>query len=191
MLLVFLMCARICGGYEHRVEHVRALTSQPWMKWSRWNLFYVNLSVWSVFIFQIICKKLFDTWLSWSENRIFRIHLLLVVWLKCLQKIYFYSNSLKGNLAYLSFQQSLDYRESHEAEPHPLWEYPCRALTASAAVMTFDFTQCLPQMPIISQGSLPFTRLSSFFFYWVESDTVMFIVNVDDIDVSAQLLKHQ
>ncbi|XP_019934718.2 protein arginine N-methyltransferase 7 [Paralichthys olivaceus] len=56
-------------------------------------------------------------------------------------------------------QQSLDYRESREAEPHPLWEYPCRALTQSTAVMTFDFTQCVPQEPIISQGSLPFTRV--------------------------------
>uniref|UniRef100_A0A3B4F5J2 Protein arginine N-methyltransferase n=1 Tax=Pundamilia nyererei TaxID=303518 RepID=A0A3B4F5J2_9CICH len=49
-------------------------------------------------------------------------------------------------------QRSLDFRESREAEPHPLWEYPCRALTQSAATMTFDFTQCLPQQPISSQG---------------------------------------
>uniref|UniRef100_A0A3P8NQE5 Protein arginine N-methyltransferase n=1 Tax=Astatotilapia calliptera TaxID=8154 RepID=A0A3P8NQE5_ASTCA len=45
-------------------------------------------------------------------------------------------------------QRSLDFRESREAEPHPLWEYPCRALTQSTATMTFDFTQCLPQQPI-------------------------------------------
>uniref|UniRef100_A0A671WNV5 Protein arginine N-methyltransferase n=1 Tax=Sparus aurata TaxID=8175 RepID=A0A671WNV5_SPAAU len=51
-------------------------------------------------------------------------------------------------------QQSLDFRESREAEPHPLWEYPCRALTQSTAVMTFDFTQSVPQEPISSQGSL-------------------------------------
>ncbi|KAM9808294.1 protein arginine N-methyltransferase 7 [Neosynchiropus ocellatus] len=55
-------------------------------------------------------------------------------------------------------QASLDFRESREAEPHPLWEYPCRALTRAAKVMTFDFTQCVPQQPISSQGSLPFTR---------------------------------
>lgn len=55
-------------------------------------------------------------------------------------------------------QRSLDFRESREAEPHSLWEYPCRALTASAAVMTFDFTQCVPQKPISSQGSLPLLR---------------------------------
>ncbi|XP_003967158.1 protein arginine N-methyltransferase 7 [Takifugu rubripes] len=55
-------------------------------------------------------------------------------------------------------QRSLDFCESHEAEPHPLWEYPCRALTPSTAIMTFDFTQQLPQEPISIQGSLPFTR---------------------------------
>ncbi|CAF98945.1 unnamed protein product, partial [Tetraodon nigroviridis] len=58
----------------------------------------------------------------------------------------------------VEFKRSLDFRESYEAEPHPLWEYPCRALTSSEAVMTFDFTQQLPQEPIVSQGSLPFTR---------------------------------
>uniref|UniRef100_A0A8C7W0X8 Protein arginine N-methyltransferase n=1 Tax=Oncorhynchus mykiss TaxID=8022 RepID=A0A8C7W0X8_ONCMY len=42
-------------------------------------------------------------------------------------------------------QQSLDFRESHEAEPQPLWEYPCRALTQPRAVMTFDFLQCVPE----------------------------------------------
>ncbi|KAF7650388.1 hypothetical protein LDENG_00126730 [Lucifuga dentata] len=55
-------------------------------------------------------------------------------------------------------QRSLDFRESREAEPQPLWEYPCRALSMSTAVMTFDFTQCVPQQPISSQGSLPFIR---------------------------------
>lgn len=55
-------------------------------------------------------------------------------------------------------QQSLDFRESHEAEPQPLWEYPCRALTQPRAVMTFDFLQCVPEQPIRCQGSLPFTR---------------------------------
>ncbi|XP_015252944.1 PREDICTED: protein arginine N-methyltransferase 7 isoform X1 [Cyprinodon variegatus] len=55
-------------------------------------------------------------------------------------------------------QRSLDFRESREAEPHPLWEYPCRALTQSTAVMTFDFTQCVPKQPISSQGSLPLIR---------------------------------
>ncbi|CAB1313941.1 unnamed protein product [Coregonus sp. 'balchen'] len=55
-------------------------------------------------------------------------------------------------------QQSLDFRESREAEPQPLWEYPCRALTQPKAVMTFDFLQCVPEQPIRRQGSLPLTR---------------------------------
>ncbi|XP_028263869.1 protein arginine N-methyltransferase 7 [Parambassis ranga] len=55
-------------------------------------------------------------------------------------------------------QRSLDFRESSEAEPHPLWEYPCRALTQSTAVMTFDFTQCIPQQQLSSEGSLPLIR---------------------------------
>uniref|UniRef100_A0AAY4CCM1 Protein arginine N-methyltransferase n=1 Tax=Denticeps clupeoides TaxID=299321 RepID=A0AAY4CCM1_9TELE len=55
-------------------------------------------------------------------------------------------------------QKSLDFRESREAEPHPLWEYPCRALTQARSVMTFDFQQCVPAKPISSQGSVPLTR---------------------------------
>lgn len=62
----------------------------------------------------------------------------------------------------MSPQRSLDFHESREAEPHPLWEYPCRALTQSTAAMTFDFTQCLPQQPISTQGSLSFIRYSYF-----------------------------
>uniref|UniRef100_A0AAQ4RUG6 Protein arginine N-methyltransferase n=1 Tax=Gasterosteus aculeatus aculeatus TaxID=481459 RepID=A0AAQ4RUG6_GASAC len=58
----------------------------------------------------------------------------------------------------VEFQRSLDFRESREAEPHPLWEYPCRAVTRSAQVMAFDFTQLVPQRPISSRGSLPFVR---------------------------------
>uniref|UniRef100_A0A8C2KHB3 Protein arginine N-methyltransferase n=1 Tax=Cyprinus carpio TaxID=7962 RepID=A0A8C2KHB3_CYPCA len=51
-------------------------------------------------------------------------------------------------------QQSLDYRESWEAEPHPLWEYPCRALTKPWPVLTFDFTQCVPEQPVNSDGTV-------------------------------------
>lgn len=54
-------------------------------------------------------------------------------------------------------QRSLDFRESWEAEPHPLWEYPCRALSKPRPVMTFDFTQCVPEQPINSQGTVPLT----------------------------------
>ncbi|XP_048014359.1 protein arginine N-methyltransferase 7 [Megalobrama amblycephala] len=54
-------------------------------------------------------------------------------------------------------QRSLDFRESWEAEPHPLWEYPCHALTKPRPVMTFDFMQCVPEQPINSEGTVPFT----------------------------------
>lgn len=54
-------------------------------------------------------------------------------------------------------QRSLDFRESWEAEPHPLWEYPCCALSKPRPVMTFDFTQCVPEQPINSQGTVPLT----------------------------------
>ncbi|KAF3854353.1 hypothetical protein F7725_022408 [Dissostichus mawsoni] len=81
-------------------------------------------------------------------------------------------------------QRSLDFRESREAEPHPLWEYPCRALTPPTAVMTFDFTQCVPQKPISSQGSLPFTRIGRCHgvALWMEYHLT------DDITVSAGLI---
>ncbi|KAM9375966.1 protein arginine N-methyltransferase 7 isoform 2-T2 [Pholidichthys leucotaenia] len=80
-------------------------------------------------------------------------------------------------------QHSLDFRESREAEPHPLWEYPCRALTQSTSVMTFNFTQCVPQQPISSQGSLPFIRAGRCHgvALWMEFHLT------DDITVSAGL----
>lgn len=37
LTLVFTMFVRIYGGYELHVEHVRALMSQPWMRWFRYN----------------------------------------------------------------------------------------------------------------------------------------------------------
>ncbi|KAM3870019.1 protein arginine N-methyltransferase 7 [Diretmus argenteus] len=80
-------------------------------------------------------------------------------------------------------QRSLDFRESREAEPHPLWEYPCRALTQPRAVMTFDFTQCVPQQPVTTRGSLPFTRtgLGHGVALWMEYQLT------DDITVSMGL----
>ncbi|XP_029378432.1 protein arginine N-methyltransferase 7 [Echeneis naucrates] len=82
-------------------------------------------------------------------------------------------------------QQSLDFRESHEAEPHPLWEYPCRALTQSTAIMNFDFTECVPQQPISSQGSVPFIRNGCChgIALWMEYHLT------SDITVSAGLIK--
>ncbi|CAL1586982.1 unnamed protein product [Knipowitschia caucasica] len=55
-------------------------------------------------------------------------------------------------------QRSLDYREAGEAEPHALWEYPCQALGPPTALLTFDFTQCVPEETMSSSASL---RLSS------------------------------
>lgn len=80
-------------------------------------------------------------------------------------------------------QKSLDFRESREAEPHPLWEYPCRALTSSQPVMSFDFTQSVPQQPISSRGSLPFIRAGRCHgvALWMEYHLT------DDITVSAGL----
>lgn len=82
-------------------------------------------------------------------------------------------------------QRSLDFRESREAEPHSLWEYPCRALTASAAVLDFDFTQCIPQKPITCHGSLPFLRSGQYHgvAMWMEYHLT------EDITVSAGLVK--
>uniref|UniRef100_A0A8B9KLE4 Protein arginine N-methyltransferase n=1 Tax=Astyanax mexicanus TaxID=7994 RepID=A0A8B9KLE4_ASTMX len=82
-------------------------------------------------------------------------------------------------------QQSLDFRESREAEPHHLWEYPCRALTKPHPVMTFDFQQCVPAQPISSQGTLPLTGSGRChgFALWMEYNLT------EDITVSMGLTK--
>ncbi|XP_061404744.1 LOW QUALITY PROTEIN: protein arginine N-methyltransferase 7 [Lethenteron reissneri] len=55
-------------------------------------------------------------------------------------------------------QRSLSYRESAEAEPHALWEYPCRALSAPLATLHFPFTELVPDEPLGATGSLPLCR---------------------------------
>ncbi|KAI7812114.1 protein arginine N-methyltransferase 7, partial [Triplophysa rosa] len=82
-------------------------------------------------------------------------------------------------------RRSLDFRESWEAEPHPLWEYPCRALAKPRPVMTFDFTQCVPEQPINKQGTVPFTRRGCCHgvVLWMEYQLT------DDITVSMGLTK--
>uniref|UniRef100_A0AAR2M544 Protein arginine N-methyltransferase n=1 Tax=Pygocentrus nattereri TaxID=42514 RepID=A0AAR2M544_PYGNA len=72
-------------------------------------------------------------------------------------------------------QQSLDFRESREAEPHHLWEYPCRALSKAHPVMTFDFQQCVPEQPI--------NRRCHGFALWMEYNLT------DDITISMGLTK--
>lgn len=55
-------------------------------------------------------------------------------------------------------KHSLDFRESREAEPHPLWEYPCRRLSEPQEVLTFDFQQPIPQQPMQSKGTMELRR---------------------------------
>ncbi|XP_048461962.1 protein arginine N-methyltransferase 7 [Rhincodon typus] len=55
-------------------------------------------------------------------------------------------------------QNSLNFRECQEAEPHPLWEYPCRGLSDPCQVLSFDFRQEVPEQPIYSTGSMKLLR---------------------------------
>ncbi|XP_013910107.1 PREDICTED: protein arginine N-methyltransferase 7 [Thamnophis sirtalis] len=55
-------------------------------------------------------------------------------------------------------KNSLDFRESREAEPHPLWEYPCRSTSDPLRVLTFDFQQAIPQHPLTEEGILNLSR---------------------------------
>lgn len=55
-------------------------------------------------------------------------------------------------------KHSLDFRESREAEPHPLWEYPCRSLSDPQQILTFDFQQPIPQQPMQSKGMMELRR---------------------------------
>lgn len=55
-------------------------------------------------------------------------------------------------------KHSLDFRESREAEPQPLWEYPCRSLSEPRQILTFDFQQPIPQQPMQSRGVMELRR---------------------------------
>ncbi|KAM4017805.1 protein arginine N-methyltransferase 7 isoform 2-T5 [Anomaloglossus baeobatrachus] len=55
-------------------------------------------------------------------------------------------------------KKSLDFHESQEAEPHPLWEYPCRALSDPTKVITFDFQNKVPTEDMKAEGSLNLVR---------------------------------
>ncbi|XP_074864832.1 protein arginine N-methyltransferase 7 isoform X4 [Carettochelys insculpta] len=55
-------------------------------------------------------------------------------------------------------KNSLNFRESKEAEPHPLWEYPCKSLSDPQEVMTFDFTLTVPQQTLSTDGSVNLLR---------------------------------
>ncbi|XP_071973858.1 protein arginine N-methyltransferase 7 isoform X3 [Engystomops pustulosus] len=55
-------------------------------------------------------------------------------------------------------KKSLDFRESQEAEPHPLWEYPCTALSDPTKLLTFDFRENIPTEDLKAEGSLNLVR---------------------------------
>ncbi|NWQ62795.1 ANM7 methyltransferase, partial [Neopipo cinnamomea] len=55
-------------------------------------------------------------------------------------------------------EDSLNFRESKEAEPHPLWEYPCKSLSEPQGVLTFDFSRAVPQHCLSTEGSVNLLR---------------------------------
>nr|XP_054367253.1 protein arginine N-methyltransferase 7 isoform X3 [Mirounga angustirostris] len=55
-------------------------------------------------------------------------------------------------------KRALDFRESKEAEPHPLWEYPCRRLSEPQQILTFDFQHPVPLHPVRAEGSIELRR---------------------------------
>ncbi|XP_028392540.1 protein arginine N-methyltransferase 7-like [Dendronephthya gigantea] len=48
--------------------------------------------------------------------------------------------------------------EENEAEPHSMWEYPCRALSDVFDVLHFDFTSQIPDEKQEVNGTIEFTR---------------------------------
>ncbi|XP_063294767.1 protein arginine N-methyltransferase 7 [Pelobates fuscus] len=82
-------------------------------------------------------------------------------------------------------KNSLNFRESQEAEPHPLWEYPCRALSEPTKLMTFDFREPVPADEMRSEGSLNLVRSgeSHGMVLWMEYQLT------EDISVSTGLLQ--
>ncbi|XP_033075671.1 protein arginine N-methyltransferase 7 isoform X3 [Trachypithecus francoisi] len=55
-------------------------------------------------------------------------------------------------------KRALDFRESREAEPHPLWEYPCRSLSEPRQILAFDFRQLVPPRPLCAEGTMELRR---------------------------------
>ncbi|NWX75635.1 ANM7 methyltransferase, partial [Alca torda] len=55
-------------------------------------------------------------------------------------------------------KNSLNFRESKEAEPHPLWEYPCKSLSDPQEVLTFDFRKTVPEYSLSAEGSVNLLR---------------------------------
>ncbi|XP_075796455.1 protein arginine N-methyltransferase 7 isoform X2 [Pelodiscus sinensis] len=82
-------------------------------------------------------------------------------------------------------KNSLNFRESKEAEPHPLWEYPCKSLSDPQEVMTFDFRLTVPQQILSTDGSVNLLRTgkSHGAVLWMEYHLT------EDISVSTGLLQ--
>ncbi|XP_044290062.1 protein arginine N-methyltransferase 7 [Varanus komodoensis] len=55
-------------------------------------------------------------------------------------------------------KNSLDFKESREAEPHPLWEYPCKPTSDPLEVFAFDFQQPVPEHAMKKEGILNLSR---------------------------------
>ncbi|NXP15831.1 ANM7 methyltransferase, partial [Thinocorus orbignyianus] len=55
-------------------------------------------------------------------------------------------------------QNSLNFRESKEAEPHPLWEYPCKSLSDPQEVFRFDFRETVPEHSLSTEGSIKISQ---------------------------------
>ncbi|KAM9049175.1 protein arginine N-methyltransferase 7 isoform 2-T2 [Megaptera novaeangliae] len=55
-------------------------------------------------------------------------------------------------------KHALDFRESKEAEPHPLWEYPCCSRSVPQQILTFDFRQPVPLQPTCAEGAIELRR---------------------------------
>ncbi|XP_060131933.1 protein arginine N-methyltransferase 7 isoform X3 [Zootoca vivipara] len=55
-------------------------------------------------------------------------------------------------------KNSLDFRESREAEPHPLWEYPCKSISNPLKILIFDFQQTVPKHTIKNEGIINLTK---------------------------------
>ncbi|NXD24577.1 ANM7 methyltransferase, partial [Spelaeornis formosus] len=82
-------------------------------------------------------------------------------------------------------KDSLNFRESKEAEPHPLWEYPCKSLSDPLEVLTFDFTKTVPQHCLSTEGSVKLLRKgkSHGAVLWMEYHLA------DDITISTGLMQ--
>ncbi|XP_004625893.2 protein arginine N-methyltransferase 7 [Octodon degus] len=55
-------------------------------------------------------------------------------------------------------KSALDFQESKEAEPHPLWEYPCSSLSEPQQILNFDFRHLVPQEPLRAEGTMELRR---------------------------------